>query len=408
MHLASWPILSSSMGLIMDQFQGLGQQRRSITPFEEAIAGIGSFFSSAIRELAEGLEAGTEEGVWIAIEKFEDEARRATGFTTEIERMKAERSRTADEQRQRESRVDEAKRLEDGRNRAAKQKIRDSETAFWTTPGLRPLAEPPILDWDWFFRDHIPSDLRYEALFPDDPDKRCRIKDLHGEKAALHEYSHCAALHNHSLEPEERREFYANLMENLIQDWRYVDAEFAETYNTATPLAQFEFRRLDNDGKTTRLENWLEKGADIFSGEPEEVGNKYWHLIPSGWVEDPLATFSYLHEDGATEAIKQQMLKGNDVLIGWPKEVQQQHGYLRRFLPPDDAQAARSPSRHRWNLPPTLTSGRRTQCGSHRKGKLDISLLEALLKTSRSESTTPLNSSLEPEERNPLSNSRPS
>ena len=62
------------------------------------------------------------------------------------------------------------------RIRAEKQKERDQKTAFWTTPGSRPLAEPPILDWDWFFRTKIPSDLRYKALFQMIPRREQCIK----------------------------------------------------------------------------------------------------------------------------------------------------------------------------------------------------------------------------------------
>lgn len=60
---------------------------------------------------------------------------------------------------------------------------------MWTTSGLRPLAEPPILDWEEFEREHMPSDIRYRALFPDDPEKRSRMKDLDGEYAALNNCS---------------------------------------------------------------------------------------------------------------------------------------------------------------------------------------------------------------------------
>ena len=176
---------------IMEPIQALMEQGRSMTPFEEAIAGIGNLFSLALQELVEGLEAGTEEGVRIAVEKFEEEARRATEASIKRERLEAERSRVAEGQREKEKIIEEEKRKQNESERNAKQKIRDEKTAFWTTPGQRPLAEPPILDWDWFFRDHIPSDLRYAALFPNDPEKKYRMKGLNGESEALFEYLCC-------------------------------------------------------------------------------------------------------------------------------------------------------------------------------------------------------------------------
>lgn len=107
------------------------------------------------------------------------------------------------------------------------QRVRPSVRARWegrvkhyTTPGERPLAEPPILDWEQFSRIHVYSNLRYEALFPDETqeekderekgkgrsrsrtsrgsggksktevnrEKRARLKDLKGESVALFEY----------------------------------------------------------------------------------------------------------------------------------------------------------------------------------------------------------------------------
>lgn len=49
---------------------------------------------------------------------------------------------------------------------------------MWTTTGLRPLAEPPILDWEWFLRVHVPSERQYRALFPDDPHQRAKFKNV--------------------------------------------------------------------------------------------------------------------------------------------------------------------------------------------------------------------------------------
>ena len=53
-------------------------------------------------------------------------------------------------------------------------------------PGLRPITETPILS----IGDVVngPSDIRYKALFPNDPDKRSKMKDIAGEHDALLEY----------------------------------------------------------------------------------------------------------------------------------------------------------------------------------------------------------------------------
>lgn len=78
-------------------------------------------------------------------------------------------------------------RMED-RRRTEYRAERDRKTAMFTTPGLPPLATAPPVDWEWFARVHVPSDLRFRRLFPDDPAKRADANDLHGEWRALLEY----------------------------------------------------------------------------------------------------------------------------------------------------------------------------------------------------------------------------
>lgn len=87
------------------------------TSVEAKMADMAGPLSSAIQGLVEGLEAGTEECVIIEVEKIKEEETIAREGRRERERVEAER-----------------------------RKNRDEKTAFWTTPGLRPLAEPPILD----------------------------------------------------------------------------------------------------------------------------------------------------------------------------------------------------------------------------------------------------------------------
>lgn len=180
------------------------------------------------------------------------------------------------------------------RIRVGRQKERDEKTAFWTTPGLRPLFEPPILDWDWFFRVWIPSDLRYKALFPNDPEKRCRMKDIDGERGVLAEYRHCAAMASDDPETDsERQEFYDNLHDEICKDWNEVAREYDDIWAMATDLARFEFVRLDNDGRTTQLQHWIGQGADVFRDWGDEVREKYSYLVPQGFAENPLVTFKF-------------------------------------------------------------------------------------------------------------------
>lgn len=315
------------------------------------MAGFGRFLSSALSGLVEDLEAGTEEGVRIEVERIKEDETREIAAKRDRRRVEAERKR-----------LEEEERIEGERRRVKRQKARDERTAFWTTPGLRPLAEPPVLDWDRFFRKRIPSDLRYNALFRDDPENRSRMKDVQGEVAVLGEYAACARmLRDNPATSGERADFYNELFEDILVDWQEVEGDVKDVYEQATELSQFEYMHLDNDGRTTRLEQWLNNGADIFHGLGDEIRKKYRHLIPDDFVESHLATFEFCYapvQDDVpgrdTEYIEHQMHIGNDVLVGWPEEVQEKYGHLRSLLPQstpseeEDPYASLAPDEQGW------------------------------------------------------------
>lgn len=143
-----------------------------------------------------------------------------------------------------------------------------------------------------------------------------------------------------------RQPFYKNLSEELIEGWVQVDKESRELWITATQLSRLEFRPLDNDGKTTKLEEWISKGADVFRGEQDVAKQKYKRLISTEFVEIPLATFElfYVDHDGGIDRIAIHMRKGDDILDGWPQEVQEEYGWLRRYLPAKEKTETQSPS----------------------------------------------------------------
>ena len=236
------------------------------------------------------------------------------------------------------NKVEEAERRERERERLDEDRRRNGEAwrKMWTTPGQRPLAEPPILDWEQFVRLYIPSDLRYNMLFPSDPERRAAMKDLDGERAVLVEYCIFAgSMRDDPVVDDVRRRFYQALSTILHGDWQELDKEATATLQMATELCRFEFGTLDNDGKTTQLENWVRKGANICYGRSEEVKQKYEYLVPQDFVEDPLATFEFnwLPTVGVDAMLRNEMIEGHDVLRGWPQEVQDKYGYLRALLP---------------------------------------------------------------------------
>ena len=219
-----------------------------------------------------------------------------------------------------------------------KRQKRDEQTAFWTTPGARPLAEPPILEWDYLLKSKIPSDLRYRALFPDNPEHRAAMKDLFGERLALAQYLQHAHKMMDCLEPDlKRHKFYENLAKDLDYDFGEVDDDVQELYTLGSDVGVFEFMYLDNDGKTTWLEKMWSKGADVLRNECDEVREKYKHLAPTDFVENPVGTYEFQwldSGDGGTDSLEARMRQGKDALNGQPDEVQRKYGHLRRLLPP--------------------------------------------------------------------------
>lgn len=256
------------------------------------------------------------------VERAKEEARVLEKAREEREGEKLKEEEVAQEAR---TNAEDDERKKRDEIRARKQKERDEKTAFQTTPGLRPLAEPPMLDWDHFFPTWIPCDLRYEVLFPHDPEKRAARKDIDGGGSVLYEYRVHAESMRYDPETGNAREaFYNSLALDLAEEYGEVFREPNALWTTTTELSRLEFLYLDNDGKTTEFERWISKGADIFD-EDDEIRQKYQHLLPPTFVENSLATFEFRHlnVDRGTYNIHIDMMDGNDILAGWPQEVQE-------------------------------------------------------------------------------------
>lgn len=68
----------------------------------------------------------------------------------------------------------------DGPCRVLKGEVVRSDNT-WPTP----LAKPPKLDWEFIGETDLPSAERTKILFPHNPEKRARMKDLEGKRIAL-------------------------------------------------------------------------------------------------------------------------------------------------------------------------------------------------------------------------------
>lgn len=145
----------------------------------------------------------------------------------------------------------------------------------------RPIAEPPCFNYDRFVEENIPSDLKYKILFPDDISKRTDYRDLRTERDLLAMYIDWNdALLQHCEVTSGKRVFYEGLREGLEYDWKETVREKNKLNRFTTPLAKWEFRNLDNDGKTEGIRRKIEMGYDVFDAKGgREARNKYGFLL---------------------------------------------------------------------------------------------------------------------------------
>lgn len=112
-----------------------------------------------------------------------------------------------------------------------------------------------MMNSDLFFRQHVPSDLRFQRLFPENYEKIFRAKDLTAERVLLWYYQ--GWVDDSSSDPEvdePRKEFYAGLSLVTFEDYMVVEQEVANLLSMAGQLAASESNNLEKDGKTTCIE----------------------------------------------------------------------------------------------------------------------------------------------------------
>lgn len=70
-------------------------------------------------------------------------------------------------------------------------------------------------------------------------------------------------------------EIFTTPWRDLFYDLKEVHQEQQATFLMAAELCRFEYTKLDNNGKTTRLGKWIKKGANIFYECGDDVKVKY-------------------------------------------------------------------------------------------------------------------------------------
>lgn len=213
---------------------------------------------------------------------------------------------------------------------------RERKTAVSTTPGLPPLAMEPPVDWEWFAKVHMPSDLRFRRLFPDDPAKRADVKDLHGEWQALLEYRWWLdRMIKHPHTAEARKQFYIGLGKEVQNESGDALERLNNLIACTTPLAEFEFAHLDNDGWTSNLELRLQQGEWIGNYEKDEGVQAVsgWYPLSARW--DICRGRGRMSEDEWIEELKKRLWKGRGYLdrkFKVPMASWRKYGYLEKVV----------------------------------------------------------------------------
>ena len=139
-------------------------------------------------------------------------------------------------------------------------------TGYFRATG-RPLAEPPIFDYEeWVERHKIPSDARLRRLFDKDIAVGYRYRDALTEKDLLWTHYFWARGLDEQEVNEERRVFYQGLRKELATDLGEVgDPSFilerAKEAGVISELGMWEYDFLDDDGGTTDLQRKLNEGS---------------------------------------------------------------------------------------------------------------------------------------------------
>lgn len=283
--------------------------------------------ATARREQLEAIEAGS-----LRQQQFAEV--RARGF-------QARRDREA-----RELAEKRAQRLAQQEADWEEKQFRRKHSDMWNTPKRVPLALPPSLIRGDFLDTFLPSDLRVRCLFPNDPAKRARIKDLIGEYGALHDYTNWAGAMISEPEyvvGEGRRRFLERLAGVVFEDTVEVMREVERLFLEATELGKFEYCFLTDVGKTDDLVRRLMEGAPSLmhenglyscvlepSDEPgkREIWEKYGHLVPT-----ELERFNHLWlgKEGDTADLQQKLIRASNpdaIFKDWSPSIRARYAHL--------------------------------------------------------------------------------
>lgn len=209
----------------------------------------------------------------------------------------------------------------------------------------RPLAEPPMLEYDRFIEKKVPSDVRLRILFPNDIQKRTDYGDLSVEAGLQLKYYDWVIDMREAYSEGVEFGFYDGLYRELCEDVEEMKKEqiVKVVGEEVTPLMRWEWENVDQDGGTEKIENKLKEGDpwvwrvdDVVGTYVPEARAKYGHLASREYSPE-IAKRVYaiwkkrtLGMDDNTLNLEDAIRVGVDVRAqyGWEEIAEAKHGHL--------------------------------------------------------------------------------
>ena len=124
-----------------------------------------------------------------------------------------------------------------------------------------------MFDYDDFIEYHLPSDIRFSKLFPNDIKKWVRCRDVVMEMLLLHYYTGwCENMANHKYHGDRTVYlFYNGLDAEILRVLNEVTGEQKTAFEGASNLGLWEFNSLDQDGGTKGMREerfQMQRGKD--------------------------------------------------------------------------------------------------------------------------------------------------
>ena len=139
-----------------------------------------------------------------------------------------------------------------------------------------------MLDYETLIEKVLPSILRFRNSFPNDLERSMLCRDAVTKAYLLRNYEGWAKDMCDHEEGLDRKPFYEALLEDLKVEVETVKLEKSIAFRNVTPfaIAMFEYKFLDQDGDTKKIQAWKWSAWHDYVGTDEKLMQKHGYLAP--------------------------------------------------------------------------------------------------------------------------------